>query len=166
MAVAFDYNIAIFLQLKDIRTSNPILCLSALFSAAALILEALFLFKGFCFMAQPKYFFKSLSTLYNYGSLFEGLKLENNPFTYHFNILLLGKKMAFMFFLVMLYSNPCLQIGLVSLLNAAFFVYLLRVRPLEEGDEQFKSSVSEILLCFAELLILSLAALSQLISDD
>ena len=71
----------------------------------------------------------------NFGSIYEGLKLENNPFTYYYNIVLLAKKMLFMMFLVMFYSSPCLQVGLVSLLNIVMAIYIIKVKPLDGEDE-------------------------------
>lgn len=108
MAVAFDYNIAIFLQLKDFHYDNGILLFSSFLGLVAFFAEIIFLYKSFVFMSKPKYVYELQSTLNNYGALYEGLVIQKNPFTYHYNILLLSKKMVFMFFLVFLYDAPCL----------------------------------------------------------
>jgi hypothetical protein len=59
-------------------------------------------------MSKPSYIFKMKLIENNFGAIYEGIKLEKNPFTYYYNIVLLAKKMLFMMFLVMFYSSPCI----------------------------------------------------------
>lgn len=58
MAVAFDYNIAIFLQLKDFHSDNIILLFSGFVGLMAFIVEIIFLYKSFVFMSKPKYVYE------------------------------------------------------------------------------------------------------------
>lgn len=58
MAVAYDYNIAIFLQMKDATTQNSILFASFLTSILFLIIEFFFFYKGFAFMSNKTYYYK------------------------------------------------------------------------------------------------------------
>lgn len=89
-------------------------------------------------MQKPAYVFKQKVIQNNFGAIYEGVKLEKNPFTYYYNIILLIKKVLFMMFLVLFYSNPCIQIGFVSLLNMMMAVYLIKVKPFEDKDELIK----------------------------
>ncbi|CAD8148089.1 unnamed protein product [Paramecium octaurelia] len=161
MAVAFDYNLAFFLQLKDFILSDPILFTSFLFCLLAIAVELTFISMAINFMSKPAFVFKQKLSLDNFGAIYEGIKLEQNPFTYYFNIVLLFKKILFMLCLVMFYSSPCLQVGLVSLLNIAMALYLIKVQPLQDKDEQYKQVGSEILIWLAEMLILGYAINEQ-----
>ncbi|CAD8071405.1 unnamed protein product [Paramecium sonneborni] len=161
MTVAFDYNLALFLQLKDVYLKDPILFCSFLFCIIALLLEVVFIYSAIIFMSKPPYVFKQKVIQNNFGAIYEGIKLQKNPFTYYFNIILLIKKMLFMMFLVMFYSIPCIQIGLVSLLNMMMAVYLIKVRPLEDKDELIKQVGSELIIWIAEMFILGLAMNEQ-----
>ncbi|CAD8069547.1 unnamed protein product [Paramecium sonneborni] len=161
MAVAFDYNLALFLQLKDFELSDPILFTSFLCCLVAFVIEIVFISMAVNFMSKPSYVFKQKFNIDCFGAIYEGIKLEKNPFTYYFNIILLIKKMLFMMCLVMFYSSPCLQIGLVSLLNIIMALYLIKISPLEDKDEQFKQVGSEILIWFTEMLILAFAINEQ-----
>ncbi|CAK71424.1 unnamed protein product (macronuclear) [Paramecium tetraurelia] len=160
-AVAFDYNLALFLQIKDVYLRDPILFSSFIFCIIALFLEMAFIYSAILFMSKPDYVFKQRVTQNNYGAIYEGVKLEKNPFTYYFNIILLIKKMLFMMFLVMFYSMPYIQIGLVSLLNMAMAAYLIKVKPLEDKDELIKQVGSEMIIWLAELFIMGLAINEQ-----
>ncbi|CAD8148104.1 unnamed protein product [Paramecium pentaurelia] len=161
MAVAFDYNLALFLQLKDFDLNDPILFTSFLFCLIAFVIEIVFIFMAINFMSKPSFVFKQKVSLDNFGAIYEGIKLDKNPFTYYFNIILLIKKMLFMMCLVMFYSSPCLQVGLVSILNIVFALYLIKIQPLEDKDELFKQIGSEILIWLAEILILGFAINEQ-----
>ncbi|CAD8157663.1 unnamed protein product [Paramecium pentaurelia] len=161
MAVAFDYNLALFLQLKDVYFKDPVLFSSFLFCIIALLLEVAFIYSAILLMSQPAYVFKQKVIQNNFQAIYEGVKLEKNPFTYYFNILLLIKKMLFMMFLVFFYSIPCIQIGLVSLLNMIMAVYLIKVKPLQDKDELIKQIGSEIIIWLAELFIMGFAINEQ-----
>ncbi|CAD8151416.1 unnamed protein product [Paramecium pentaurelia] len=166
MAVAFDYNLALFLQLKDFQLNNPILFTSFIFCLIAFVIEVTFISMAINFMSKPSFVFKQKINLDNFGAIYEGIKLDKNPFTYYFNIVLLIKKMLFMLCLVMFYSSPCLQVGLVSLLNIVMALYLIKIQPLEDKDELFKQVGSEILIWLAEMLILGFAINEQSKSLD
>ncbi|CAD8045498.1 unnamed protein product [Paramecium primaurelia] len=161
MAVAFDYNLALFLQLKDVYINDPILFSSFLFCIIALLLEVIFIYLAILFMSKPPYVFKQKVIQHNFGAIYEGVKLEKNPFTYYFNIILLIKKMLFMMFLVLFYQIPCIQIGLVSMLNMIMAVYLIKVKPLEDKDELNKQIGSEMIIWLAEMFILGFAINEQ-----
>ncbi|CAD8062024.1 unnamed protein product [Paramecium sonneborni] len=161
MAVAFDYNLALFLQLKDFDLSDPILFTSFLCCLVAFAIELIFISIAINFMSKPTFVFKQKFNVNYFGAIYEGIKLKQNPFTYYFNIILLVKKMLFMMFLVMFYSSPCLQIGLVSLLNIVMALYLIKNQPLKDKDEYQKQVGSEILIWFAEMLILAFAINEQ-----
>ncbi|CAD8146759.1 unnamed protein product [Paramecium octaurelia] len=161
MAVAFDYNLALFLQLKDFDLGDPILFTSFLFCLIAFAIEIAFIKMAINYMSKPAFVFKQKASIDNFGAIYEGIKLDKNPFTYYFNIILLIKKMLFMMCLVMFYSSPCLQVGLVSLLNIVMALYLIKIQPLEDKDEQFKQVGSEIFIWLAEMLILGFAINEQ-----
>lgn len=106
MAVAFDLNLAIFLQLKDFNYRNVFLLFNGVVSIFAFAFELYYILFGFLIMSKPDYYLKLKSTEYMYGALYEGLKIKKNCFILAFNLLNLIKKMAFMFFLVFLYNVP------------------------------------------------------------
>ncbi|CAD8065678.1 unnamed protein product [Paramecium sonneborni] len=161
MAVAFDYNLALFLQLKDVYLKDPILFSSFLFCIIALLIEVIFVYSAIIFMSKPAYVFKQKVIQNNFGAIYEGVKLQKNAFTYYFNIILLIKKMLFMMFLVMFYSIPCIQIGFVSLLNMMMAAYLIKVKPLQDKDELIKQVGSELIIWLAEMFIMGLAMNEQ-----
>ncbi|CAK66884.1 unnamed protein product (macronuclear) [Paramecium tetraurelia] len=161
MAVAFDYNLALFLQLKDVYLRDQILFSSFVFCTIALLLELGFIYSSILFMSKPDYVFKQKVIQNNLGAIYEGVKLEKNPFTYYFNIIILIKKMLFMMFLVLFYTIPCIQIGLVSMLNMGMAAYLIKVKPLDDKDELIKQVGSELIIWLAEMFILGFAINQQ-----
>ncbi|CAD8148757.1 unnamed protein product [Paramecium pentaurelia] len=155
MASAYDLNIAIFLQFKDIQFQNPILRLSSIFAIIMFFIETYFIYNCFLLMSKDQVTYKLQQTQQNYGSLFEGLRLERNRFNYYFNLFIVIKKALFIALLVFLYNTPCLQISLVSLLSLTQVLYLLLNRSLEDQNELIKQILSELILWLSEILILS-----------
>ncbi|CAD8048544.1 unnamed protein product [Paramecium sonneborni] len=154
MASTYDFNLAIFLQFKDLNFKNPILKLSSICAIIAFFLEIYFLFNCFSLMNKGVPTYKLQQTKQNYGSLFEGLKLGKNSFNSYFNILIVIKKCFFMALLVFLYNFPVLQISFVSLLNLLQALFLFFKRPLEDQNEFIKQITCEIILWLTEILIL------------
>ncbi|CAK90738.1 unnamed protein product (macronuclear) [Paramecium tetraurelia] len=155
MASAYDLNIAIFLQFKDIHFDHPILRLSSICAIFVFFLEVYFIYNGFVFMSKDQAIYKLPNTKQNYGSLFEGLNLERNRFNYYFNLFIVVKKVAFIALLVFLYNTPCLQISLVSLLSLTQGLFLFFNQSLEDHNELTKQITCEIILWIAEILILT-----------
>ncbi|CAD8141977.1 unnamed protein product [Paramecium octaurelia] len=156
MASAYDLNIAIFLQFKDVHFHHPILRFSSICAILVFFLEVYFIYNGFILMSKDKAIYKLQNTKSNYGSLFEGLSLERNRFNYYFNLFIVIKKAAFIALLVFLYNSPCLQISLVSLLSLAQGLFLFFNQSLEDYHELTKQITCEIILWVAEILILTL----------
>lgn len=69
--------------------------------------------------------------------------------------------MLFMMFLVLFYTIPCIQIGLVSMLNMGMAAYLIKVKPLDDKDELIKQVGSELIIWLAEMFILGFAINQQ-----
>lgn len=59
-----------------------------------------------------------------------------------------------MLFLVLLYDTPCFQIAMVSLLNLALAVFVILVRPMDDGYEFYKVLSCELIIWIIEMLAL------------
>ncbi|CAD8052108.1 unnamed protein product [Paramecium sonneborni] len=154
MTSAYDFNLAIFLQFKDFNFDNPILKLSSICAIIVFFLEIYFLFNCLSLMSKDVATYKLQVTKQNYGSLYEGLKLNRNHFIYYFNLFIVIKKGLFMALLVFLYNTPTLQISLVSLLSLSQVLFLFLNKPLEDQNEHVKQIICEIILWLSEILIL------------
>ncbi|CAD8117803.1 unnamed protein product [Paramecium sonneborni] len=157
MAVAYDYNLSIFLQIRASNSDNALLESSLAFSIIFLFLQFYFLFKGFSFMSNQPYFYRQFFIQQKYGSLYEGIDIQSaKPYANYYNLILLFKKILFIFFLVNLYYEPSFQILTCSMLNVIFSVYILYNKPLEDKYEFYKTIGSELLIWLAELFIIGL----------
>ncbi|CAK55844.1 unnamed protein product (macronuclear) [Paramecium tetraurelia] len=154
MASAYDLNLAIFLQFKDLNFQNHILKLSSISALITFFLEIYFIYLCFQLMNKDLATLKLKETQQNYGSLFEGLKLVQNHFHHYFNLFVVIKKATFMAILVFLYDTPCLQISLVSILNLSQALLFLYNKPLEDQNELIKQIICELILWMSVMLIL------------
>ncbi|CAD8136694.1 unnamed protein product [Paramecium pentaurelia] len=154
MASAYDLNLAIFLQLKDLNFKNPLLKLSSFSAIIVFFLEIYFIYKCFSLMNKDLATLKLKKSVQNYGSLFEGLKLEKNHIIHYFNLFLIIKKTIFMALLVFLYNTPCLQISIVSILSLSQALLLLYNQPLRDKNELIKQITCEFILWLSIILIL------------
>ncbi|CAD8061996.1 unnamed protein product [Paramecium sonneborni] len=152
MSVAMDFNMAIFLQLK-MYTQD--LQFSYYLSIFALIAQLQFIYYGLNAISKKKYEFVTQTYKQKYESFLEGNPdIHQNQFVRYYNILILMKKMIFMFALIFFYNNACYQISISSILNIIFIVYIILIRPLKDIDEFYKVILTECILWFEQLMIL------------
>ncbi|KAM3133408.1 hypothetical protein pb186bvf_014412 [Paramecium bursaria] len=86
-----------------------------------------------------------------YGSIYEGLKLKHRYYKYY-NLFLLLKRLLFMIYLVLPYSDPLFQItGLISL--QIIQVIFILMKPIKEQFEENKQTLCEILMLIIEISI-------------
>ncbi|CAD8200347.1 unnamed protein product [Paramecium octaurelia] len=157
MAVAYDYNLSIFLQIRAPNSDNALLQSSFALSIIFLILQLFFLFKGFTFMSNQPFFYQQFFIKQKYGSLYEGIDIQaSKPYSNYYNLVLLCKKVLFIFFLVNLYYDASLQVITCSMLNVIFSVYIVYNTPLEDKYEFYKTVGSEFFIWLAEIFILGL----------
>ncbi|CAD8194118.1 unnamed protein product [Paramecium pentaurelia] len=157
MAVTYDYNLSIFLQIRSPNSDNALLQSSFALSIIFLLLQLFFLFKGFTFMSNQPFFYQQFFIKQKYGSLYEGIDIQpTKPYSNYYNLVLLCKKILFILFLVNLYYDTSLQIITCSMLNVLFAVYIIYNTPLEDKFEYYKTVGSEFFIWLAEIFILGL----------
>ncbi|CAD8148962.1 unnamed protein product [Paramecium octaurelia] len=157
MSVAYEYNLAIFLQLSVRTIKNPFLSSSFFISFIFLLLQLYFIIKGFFLMSNQPYYFGQQLVKQKYGALFEGVRIRGSrPYSNYYNLLLLCKKVVFIFVLVFCYSQAYITILTCSILNIIFIFYVKSSSPLKDVYEQQKVIGGELFIWFVELLILIL----------
>ncbi|CAD8151440.1 unnamed protein product [Paramecium pentaurelia] len=152
MTVAMDFNMAIFLQLKmyqyDMRFSYYL-------SLISLIAHLLFIYYGLIAISKKQYEFVTLIYKQKHESFLEGNpEYHQNQFVKYYNIIILIKKMMFMFALIFLYHCPYFQILISSIQNIIFIGYILLIKPLKDINEFYKVILTECILWLEQLLIL------------
>ncbi|CAD8155199.1 unnamed protein product [Paramecium pentaurelia] len=93
MSVAYEYNLAIFLQLSVRNIQNPFLTSSFIVSIIFLLIQLYFIIKGFFLMSNQLFYFKQQYVKQKYGALFEGIQIrKQQPYSNYYNLILLCKK--------------------------------------------------------------------------
>ncbi|CAD8067436.1 unnamed protein product [Paramecium sonneborni] len=157
MSVAYDYNLAIFLQLQTYNIQNSFLTSSLIMSVLFFSIQVVFIFQGFSIMNNHPYHFKQQQVIQKYGAIFESIKIrESKPYSKFYNLILLCKKVFFIFILVFCYCETLFTILTCSLLNVAFIIYLQFNKPLEDIYEHYKIIGSEIIIFLVEIVIVIL----------
>lgn len=156
MSTAYDLSFSIFLSISRFsrRARSGVIQISQYLSLLALGLYLFILMQCCMVMFRDKITLKDRKHKNKFGSLYENIKLTSNKLGLLYNPLLLLKKLLFMYFLVMLYSEPVIQIVAISSLSSVFAIYLIICKPFEQKIQLRKEIQSEVLLFLCEIMII------------
>ncbi|CAK62555.1 unnamed protein product (macronuclear) [Paramecium tetraurelia] len=152
LTVAMDFNMAMFLQLKMYQNDMGF---SYYLSVIAFIAQLLFIYYGLNAISKKQYEFVTQTYKQKHESFLEGNpEIHQNQFVKYYNLMILIKKMMFMFSLIFLYHCPSFQILISSIQNIIFIGYIILTKPLKDINEFYKVILTECILWLEQLFIL------------
>ncbi|CAD8115156.1 unnamed protein product [Paramecium primaurelia] len=151
MATAYDFTFSMVLQLYALELNSPNLLIrfSSFFACFASAIYIFSIYYVIQLSQMQKYALNTKAIQAKYGSIFEGIKI--NQFSKYLNTIILMKKLIFMLLLIFAYEFPTFQTVSITLLSISMSIFYIFFNPLKDKLEYIKQLFSEISISFTLL---------------